>query len=83
MELKKPLKDRYIHEVFTKTADDGSDQITVIVTMVPALAALTHQAHTTLHDNTYKRVHGKCNEWEVVIWDSLTNRRKIYFFLPL
>ncbi|KIJ33118.1 hypothetical protein M422DRAFT_783248 [Sphaerobolus stellatus SS14] len=67
--------DRYIHAILSEPSDDGNGQITVIITMVPGLAQFTHDAHTTLHDNTYKRVHGDFNEWEVVIWDSKGNRR--------
>ncbi|KIJ37762.1 hypothetical protein M422DRAFT_259598 [Sphaerobolus stellatus SS14] len=67
--------DRYIHAILSEPSDDGAGQINVIVTMVPGLAQYTHEAQTTLHDNTYKCVHGKFNEWEVVIWDSKGNRR--------
>ncbi|KIJ41523.1 hypothetical protein M422DRAFT_255431 [Sphaerobolus stellatus SS14] len=61
--------DRYIHAILSEPSDDGASQINMIVTMVPGLAQYTHKAQTMLHDNTYKRVHGKFNEWEVeLLW---------------
>ncbi|KIJ24642.1 hypothetical protein M422DRAFT_274520 [Sphaerobolus stellatus SS14] len=66
---------RYIHAIISEPSDDGKGQVTVIVTMVPGLAKFTHDAHTTLHDNTYKCVHGKFNEWEVIIWNARGNKR--------
>ncbi|HEV7737771.1 MAG TPA: hypothetical protein VGO47_10430, partial [Chlamydiales bacterium] len=59
----------------------GDGQIYVIVTMLPALTDMIHKVHATLHDNTYKHVFGKFNEWEVVIWDSSLNRRERLVFL--
>ncbi|PPR05947.1 hypothetical protein CVT24_004653 [Panaeolus cyanescens] len=64
-----PQEKRYIQEVSTH------DGINLIVTMLPSLAARIHQADATLHDNTYKRVHGEWKEWEVVIWDKRMNMR--------
>jgi len=68
-ELKLPMEEHYIHYVHTQPskADDGP--IEIIVTMNLHLAALLHSARATLHNTTYKRLWGKHNEWEVVIWD--------------
>jgi len=80
-EVKRDQKYRYIHAILTEPSDDGEGLINVIVTMVPGLASLRHAAHTTLHDNTYKRIHRDYNEWEVVIWDALANRREFSLLL--
>ncbi|KII84398.1 hypothetical protein PLICRDRAFT_179640 [Plicaturopsis crispa FD-325 SS-3] len=63
-----PKEDLYIHKV-------DVDHTTVVVTMLPALAARIHSAKYSLHDNTYKRLHGDWKEWEVVIWDDRLNMR--------
>ncbi|KIJ39721.1 hypothetical protein M422DRAFT_257552 [Sphaerobolus stellatus SS14] len=69
--------DGYIHAILSEPSNDGASQINVIVMMVPGLAQYTHEAQTTLHDNSYKCVHGKFNEWEVVIWDSEGNQSRL------
>ncbi|KAH9928873.1 uncharacterized protein B0H18DRAFT_1117695 [Fomitopsis serialis] len=67
-----PLIDRYIHRIFA----DGSTR--VVVTMYGGLAALLHSAKATLHDNTYKRVHGKWKEWEATLWYDRLQMRVTY-----
>ncbi|KAJ3491080.1 hypothetical protein NLJ89_g11374 [Agrocybe chaxingu] len=66
---KLPLAKRYIHEI---SSQDGTD---LIITMLAGLVERVHDADATLHDNTYKRVHGDWKEWEVVIWDKKLNMR--------
>ncbi|KAJ2926622.1 hypothetical protein H1R20_g10478, partial [Candolleomyces eurysporus] len=66
-----PFNDRYIH----KTTRDVVAGLDMVVTMLPELASRIHDAETTVHDNTYKRVHGNWKEWEVVIWDKKLNMR--------
>ncbi|KAF4566597.1 hypothetical protein EYR36_012028 [Pleurotus pulmonarius] len=67
-----PVDEQYIHRVSTSNDEEGH----IIVTMLPTLARLIHQAKTTLHDNTYKRVKdSQWKEWEVVIWNDRLNMR--------
>ncbi|KDQ61129.1 hypothetical protein JAAARDRAFT_191240 [Jaapia argillacea MUCL 33604] len=66
---KLPQEEQYIHEIYSS---DGMD---LIITMLPNLAAKLHHARCSLHDNTYKRLHGGWKEWEVVIWDDRLNMR--------
>jgi hypothetical protein len=79
-EPKLPKSDQYIHGFLSEPAEDSGigDQVEVIVTMLPDLAKLIHHVHATLHDNTYKRVAGDFNEWEVVIWEASITRSKSY-----
>ncbi|KAG5634265.1 hypothetical protein H0H81_002602 [Sphagnurus paluster] len=70
----KSLLTQYIHKIVTK------GDIKIIFTALPGLATLIHHAKYTLQDNTYKRVSGEFNEWEVVIWDDKSNQRKAYEF---
>ncbi|KAI0041712.1 hypothetical protein FA95DRAFT_1640147, partial [Auriscalpium vulgare] len=64
-----PKSDQYIHEVRSEYG------FNIIVTALPALVAHYHEAFASLHDNTYKRVHGQWKEWEVVIWVQRLNMR--------
>jgi hypothetical protein len=66
---------RYIHEISSR------DHIDIVITMLPKLAHLIHNAKATLHDNTYKRTHGTWKEWEVVVWDDRLNMRTFAFIL--
>ncbi|GJJ14490.1 hypothetical protein Clacol_008754 [Clathrus columnatus] len=66
---KLPKEEQYIHRA---TDING---IHMIVTMLPRFAEKLHFVTSSLHDNTYKRITGDCNEWEVVIWDHHFNMR--------
>ncbi|KAJ7773705.1 hypothetical protein DFH07DRAFT_767648 [Mycena maculata] len=55
--------DQYIHAVST-LADDTH----VIITVNPDLAALTLDASWIMVDTTFVVVHGKTNEWKLLIW---------------
>ncbi|KAF8146377.1 hypothetical protein K438DRAFT_2093770 [Mycena galopus ATCC 62051] len=55
--------DRYIHAVNT-LADDTH----VIVTVNPELAALTLEASWIMVETTFVVVHGKTNEWKLLVW---------------
>ncbi|KAJ7702531.1 hypothetical protein B0H16DRAFT_1639892 [Mycena metata] len=69
-EKSRPPADRYIHAVNTR-----SDEIHVIITMNPDLAALTLDASWIMVDTTFVVVHGKTNEWKLLIWlDGLEKR---------
>lgn len=46
----------------------------IIVTMNPILAERIHKARATVHDYTYKRVHGEFNEWVVAMFDEEMNQ---------
>jgi hypothetical protein len=50
--------------------------IRLVVTMIPTLAALIHDSLALHADYTFKRVHGNLNECEFVIWNRATNERK-------
>lgn len=66
------LNDQYIFGV-TATADGTS----VIVTLVPELAAFIHSVEALQVDTTFKRIRdGTYNEWKVVIWLTRLSRRK-------
>ena len=62
-----PPEARYIH---TTISQDG---IRVVVTMIPAAARYFHEVNHVMMDNTYKRVKGDFNEWEVTL--QLPNQR--------
>lgn len=62
-EQEKPLEERYIHAVTV------AHSIDLVITLLPAFARMYHFVRASLHDFTYKRVHGKHKEWEVVIWN--------------
>ncbi|KAF7800308.1 hypothetical protein EIP86_011557 [Pleurotus ostreatoroseus] len=68
-DLKKPLNERYIHRFI----QDGD--VFAIFTFLPALAHYLIDASAVLCDNTYKRIHGEAQEWEVVIWLARINMR--------
>ncbi|KAJ7700941.1 hypothetical protein B0H16DRAFT_1483720 [Mycena metata] len=57
------IQDRYIHYVTTQ-----ADNTHVIITINPDLAALTLEARWIMVDTTFAVVHGKTNEWKLVIW---------------
>lgn len=63
-------EDQYIHY---SAIENG---IPLVVTFRVGLARRIHDAKETFHDFTYKRVHGAWKEWEIVIWDESTDRRK-------
>ena len=75
-ECKRQPEERYIHSIHSEPLEDDGKQIHVIVTMLPALSPLVHQARATFHDYTYKRVFGEFNEWEVVMFEPETNSRR-------
>ncbi|KAJ7634204.1 hypothetical protein DFH06DRAFT_1336760 [Mycena polygramma] len=56
-------EDRYIHAVNTLV-----DNTHVIVSLNPELAALTLEASWIMVDTTFAVVHGKTNEWKLLIW---------------
>jgi len=62
------------------TEDKGPNS-ELIVTIHPELAKLTHETKCTQHNNTYVRIGGPHNEWEVAIWDDRLNRRKNFISL--
>ncbi|KAJ7627356.1 hypothetical protein FB45DRAFT_1082631 [Roridomyces roridus] len=66
-------EERYIHAVST-LADDTH----VIITMDPGLASLALDAIWIMVDTTFVVVHGKTNEWKLLIWlDDLDKRTTI------
>ena len=67
---KLPPEQLYIHEV---TSRDG---VELVVTMLPGLAEYLHSASATLHDNTYRRLHGNWKAWDVVLWAKRANMRE-------
>ncbi|KII84400.1 hypothetical protein PLICRDRAFT_32429 [Plicaturopsis crispa FD-325 SS-3] len=64
-----PIAERYIHRVVHTPADG-----TIILTLVPFLAGLIHEAWSIEADGTFKRQNGPLNEWEIVIWYPPLNR---------
>jgi hypothetical protein len=52
----------------------------LVVTMNPTLAALIHNSLALHADYTFKRVHGNLNECEFVVWNRATNERKSIAF---
>ncbi|KAJ7702897.1 hypothetical protein B0H16DRAFT_1483034 [Mycena metata] len=64
------IQDRYIHSVTTQ-----ADNTHVIITINPDLAALTLEARWIMVDTTFAVVHGKTNEWKLVIWLSSIEKR--------
>ncbi|KAF8174828.1 hypothetical protein K438DRAFT_1771414 [Mycena galopus ATCC 62051] len=65
--------DRYIHAVNT-LADDTH----VIVTVNPELAALTLEASWIMVDTTFVVVHGKTNEWKLLVWLNDLDRCRVW-----
>ena len=50
------------------------ENMTIVITSLAPLASLVHSTNATLHDNTYKRLHGDWKEWEVVVWNWHLNK---------
>ncbi|KAJ7440399.1 hypothetical protein B0H11DRAFT_1660472, partial [Mycena galericulata] len=57
-----PHEKQYIWNVASENGEE------IVITMLPYLANLIHNAKASLHDNTYARLHGVWKEWEIVIW---------------
>ncbi|KAH6915462.1 hypothetical protein BKA70DRAFT_1217374 [Coprinopsis sp. MPI-PUGE-AT-0042] len=54
-----PRQEQYIHNIISERDYE------LVVTLLPELAMHVHDADVTLHDNTYKHVHGEeWKEWE-------------------
>ncbi|KAJ6555805.1 hypothetical protein B0H19DRAFT_1261963 [Mycena capillaripes] len=66
------IKDRYIHAVTTR-----ADDLHVIITINPELATLVLDAIWIMVDTTFAVVHGKTNEWKLVIWLNSIDRRTV------
>ncbi|KAJ7908033.1 hypothetical protein B0H13DRAFT_1879033 [Mycena leptocephala] len=66
------LEDRYIHAVNTL-----ADDIHVIITVNPELAELTLEASWIMVDTTVVVVHGKTNEWKLLIWLNGLDKRRV------
>lgn len=64
-------EDRYIWHT------GSSNGTMVIVGMNAILANRIHKARATVHDYTYKGIHGDFNEWVVALFDEEMNRRKL------
>jgi hypothetical protein len=65
------MVERYVHSATTRT--DGTH---VIVTINPELAKLTPEAMWIMVDTTFAVVHGKTNEWKLVIWLNSIDKRE-------
>ncbi|KAJ6454741.1 hypothetical protein C8R47DRAFT_1252140 [Mycena vitilis] len=65
-------EDRYIHAVNTLVDDTH-----VIVSLNPELAALTLEASWIMVDTTFAVVHGKTNEWKLLIWLNGLDKRTV------
>ena len=65
-----PPEAQYIRNIYSQ------HDLTVIITTLAPLTDLIHSTNASLHDNTYKRLHGNWKEWEVVIWNWRLNKRK-------
>jgi hypothetical protein len=68
-----PIAEQYVHH--TQSLDD----LCIIVTMQLGLAKLLVSAFSAQLDFTYKCVQGEMKEWEVTIWYTRLNMRKILF----
>ncbi|KAJ7757308.1 hypothetical protein B0H14DRAFT_3598883 [Mycena olivaceomarginata] len=66
------IAERYIHSVTTQ-ADDTH----VIITIHPELAKLALNALWIMVDTTFAVVHGKTNEWKLVIWLNSIDKRTV------
>ncbi|KAJ7505079.1 hypothetical protein B0H11DRAFT_1980187 [Mycena galericulata] len=66
------IEDRYIHGVATRA--DGTH---VIITINPTLAALALEAIWIMVDTTFAVVHGKTNEWKLIIWLNSVDKRTV------
>ncbi|KAE9384038.1 hypothetical protein BT96DRAFT_842891, partial [Gymnopus androsaceus JB14] len=72
LEQQDVLAERYIQSVNTH-----ADGMYVIITMNPQLAPFLHKARWIMVDTTFKVVHGKTNEWKLVIWVGEFNKRLV------
>jgi hypothetical protein len=52
------------------------NELHVLVTLVPSLAALIHTVNEVVCDFTFKRVLGDINEWEVAIFPHTWQQRE-------
>ncbi|KAJ7812272.1 hypothetical protein B0H13DRAFT_1666278 [Mycena leptocephala] len=66
------IGDRYIHAVTTCAAG-----MHVIITINPDLAALALAAIWIMIDTTFAVVHGKTNEWKLIIWLNSIDKRTV------
>ncbi|KAJ7278722.1 hypothetical protein C8J57DRAFT_1465066 [Mycena rebaudengoi] len=66
------MQDRYIHAV--AACADGTH---VIITINPELATLTLDAAWIMVDTTFAVVHGKTNEWKLIVWLNLIDKRTV------
>ncbi|KAJ7856165.1 hypothetical protein B0H13DRAFT_2357492 [Mycena leptocephala] len=64
------IKERYVHSATTRT--DGTH---VIITINPQVAELTLEAIWIMVDTTFAVVHGKTNEWKLIIWLNSLDKR--------
>ncbi|KAJ7158275.1 hypothetical protein C8R43DRAFT_1124883 [Mycena crocata] len=62
-EQSRDINDRYIHFVTTRL-----DGMHIIIMINPELAVLTLDAIWIMVDTTFVAVHGKTNEWKLVMW---------------
>ncbi|KAF7311222.1 hypothetical protein MKEN_01023800 [Mycena kentingensis (nom. inval.)] len=69
MQKECPREDWYVWSVSSEVDEE------VVITMLPGLAAFIHDAKFTVHDFTYRRLHGVWKEWEVVMWYERLNIR--------
>ncbi|KAF8128287.1 hypothetical protein K438DRAFT_2000450 [Mycena galopus ATCC 62051] len=67
------MEDRYIHSVTTQT--DENEGTHVIITVNPELAKLALEALWIMVDTTFAVVHGKTNEWKLIIWLNSIDKR--------
>ncbi|KAK7038508.1 hypothetical protein R3P38DRAFT_3391671 [Favolaschia claudopus] len=66
------ISKRYIHS-FSAQPDDGH----VIVTINPQLAPLVLEAMWIMVDTTFAVVHGKTNEWKLLVWLNKVDKRTV------
>ncbi|KAJ3498258.1 hypothetical protein NMY22_g19617 [Coprinellus aureogranulatus] len=64
-----PKEQRYIHKVIAEP------DFSMVITMLQGLCKRMHDAEVTLHDNTYKLIHGEWIQWECVLFDLRLNMR--------
>ncbi|KAK6969587.1 hypothetical protein R3P38DRAFT_3413304 [Favolaschia claudopus] len=66
------ISQRYIHS-FSAQPDDGH----VMVTINPQLAPLALEAMWIMVDTTFAVVHGKTNEWKLLVWLNNVDKRTV------
>ncbi|KAJ7808368.1 hypothetical protein B0H14DRAFT_2608950 [Mycena olivaceomarginata] len=66
------IAERYIHSVTTQ-----ADNTHIIITIHPELAKLALNALWIMVDTTFAVVHGKTNEWKLVIWLNSIDKRTV------